>query len=144
VSAIETAKEIARIAATAGHDKDVIDLLEKKAALLSEQVAALQSENAKLKHKVEDLVQKIESLGPKGELHPDAVNFLKLMFQRGSLPVSQIAATLGMEKGMVEYHSEKLLEAGMIGWPTVMTRGRETPILLLPKGRAYLVEHGHV
>jgi hypothetical protein len=49
MSATDTAKEVIRIASTAGLSKDVIDLLEKKSALLAEQVTSLESENTKLK-----------------------------------------------------------------------------------------------
>jgi DNA-binding MarR family transcriptional regulator len=144
MSAIDTAKEIVRITSTAGLSKDVIDLLEKKNALLAEQITSLETENSNLKKKVEGLEQQLEHVRPKGELQPDAVRFLKVMFQQGSLPVSQIAAALGMEKGMADYHRDQLLQAKMVGWPMVGTMGRESSLLLLPKGRAYLVEHGHV
>jgi len=45
MSAIDTAKEIGRIASTATLGKDVIDLFEKKVALLAEQVTTLETEN---------------------------------------------------------------------------------------------------
>jgi hypothetical protein len=49
MGALDTAKEFVRIGSTAGLSKDVIDLLEKKAALLAEQVSSLERENAQLK-----------------------------------------------------------------------------------------------
>jgi hypothetical protein len=49
MGAQDTVKEIIRISSTAGHSKDVIDLLEKKGALLAEQVTALEGENTQLK-----------------------------------------------------------------------------------------------
>jgi hypothetical protein len=44
MGATDTIKEFARIATTAGLTKDVIDLLDKKASLLAEQVVALEQE----------------------------------------------------------------------------------------------------
>jgi predicted nuclease with TOPRIM domain len=55
MSAIETAKEIVRISSTAGLSKDVIDLLDKKNSLLTEQVTTLETENANLKKKLAEL-----------------------------------------------------------------------------------------
>ncbi len=49
MSAIDTAKEIVRITSTAGLSKDVIDLLEKKNLLLTEQVTTLETEITSLK-----------------------------------------------------------------------------------------------
>ena len=51
MSAIDTAKEIARIASTASLGKDVIELLEKKVGLLAEQITTLETENANLKQR---------------------------------------------------------------------------------------------
>ena len=55
MSALATAKEIVRIGSTAGLSKDVVDLLEKKATLLTEQVATLERENAQLKSENDNL-----------------------------------------------------------------------------------------
>jgi predicted RNase H-like nuclease (RuvC/YqgF family) len=64
MSALDTAKEIGRIASTASLGKDVTDLFEKKVALLTEQVTALETENANLKQKVYDLEQELDRLRP--------------------------------------------------------------------------------
>jgi hypothetical protein len=52
MGAAETAKEIVRIGSTAGLSKDVIDLLEKKLALLMDENIALAKENVVLIAKV--------------------------------------------------------------------------------------------
>jgi hypothetical protein len=56
MSALDTAKEIVRIGSTAGLSKDVIDLMEKKLVLLTDElanahrrIAQLEIENAQLK-----------------------------------------------------------------------------------------------
>ena len=140
----EIAKDAIRIVTTAGLSKDVIDLLKEKIALLTKQITALETENSNLKKRVADLEQELTGVRPKGDLHPDAVRFLKVLFEQGAQPVSQIAALLGIQKGFGEYHRDELLKREMIGYPMVRTLGRESSLLLKPKGRAYLVVHEQV
>jgi hypothetical protein len=64
MSASDTAKEIIRISQTAGHSKDVIDLLEKKCVLLTDQVTLLVSENTKLKLENIQLHTQLKNLQP--------------------------------------------------------------------------------
>jgi hypothetical protein len=61
MSAIDTAKEIVRMGSTAGLSKDVIDLMEKKLALLTGElsdartrISALEIENRQLRGQLED------------------------------------------------------------------------------------------
>src|ERR1039458_3533231 len=74
MGATDTIKEFARIATTAGLTKDVIDLLDKKASLLAEQVAALEQENTtllrenlNLKLENENLQKQLQNARPKGD-----------------------------------------------------------------------------
>jgi hypothetical protein len=145
MSAIDTAKEIARIASTATLGKDVIDLLEKKVALFAEQVTTLETENTNLKQKVADLEQQVACVRPKDKLHPDTIRFLKLLFEheRG-LTIAQIAGSLGISKGMAEYHHDALLNAEMVGLAVRIPKESALTVFLKAKGRAYLVEQGHV
>ncbi|MCG8601077.1 MAG: bZIP transcription factor [Verrucomicrobiales bacterium] len=55
MSAANIAKDAIRIAHTAGLSKDVIDLLERKITLLSDQVTSLETENASLQAKIDQL-----------------------------------------------------------------------------------------
>ena len=145
MSAIDTAKEIARIASTASLGKDIIDLLEKKVGLLAEQITTLETENANLKQKVANFDQQFAGARPKGELHPAAIRFLKLLFEHDTgLTVSQIAYLLGTSEGMTEYHHDVLLDAEMVGLSVRTPKGSTLIVSLEAKGRAYLVEHGHV
>ena len=82
MSAIDTAKEIARIAVTAGLSSEIIGLLEKKGVLLTEQVAVLErekfeltAENTNLKKKVKDLEQKLTDLAHR---QADSIKFLSI------------------------------------------------------------------
>jgi len=74
MSALETVKELGRMATTATLTKDVIDLFSKKVDLLEKQVAALEQENSSLKgensnlkSKIGELEQQLESSRPKAE-----------------------------------------------------------------------------
>jgi len=145
MSAIDTAKEIARIASTASLGKDVIDLFEKKVALLAEQVTTLETENANLKQKVANFEQQLAGVRPKGKLHPDAIKILKLLFENDrDLTISQIAGSLGISKQMAEYHHDVLLDLEMVGLQVITLKGSVLTVFLKAKGRAYLVEHSHV
>src|SRR5881392_3918585 len=143
MSAIDTAKEIARIASTASLGKDVIELLEKKVGLLAEQITTLETENANLKQKGANLDQQFAGARPKSELHPDAIRLLKLLFEHDKgLTISQIAGSLGISKGMAEYHHDVLLDAGMVGLSVRRPKGTALKASLEAKGRAYLVKNG--
>src|SRR5437868_15002872 len=100
MSAIDTAKEIARIASTASLGKDVIELLEKKVGLLAEQITTLETENANLKQKGANLHQQFAGARPKSELHPDAIRLQKMVLEHDKgLTISKIAGSLGISKG---------------------------------------------
>jgi predicted RNase H-like nuclease (RuvC/YqgF family) len=151
MSSLDTVKELGRMATTATLTKDVIDLFSQKVELLEKQVATLEQENASLKaeksnlqKKITDLEEQLDRLQPKEELHPDAIRLLQLLFQRDNIRISEIAALLGIQKGMAEFHCDVLLAAKMIGLPMIVTMGQEVPYHICPKGREYLVKHGHV
>jgi len=91
MSAIDTAKEIARIAVTSGLSSEIIELLEKKITLLTEQIATLESENTNLKKKVENLEQQLASLNPQpGGLDQVSFKFLKLLFEHDELSITAV------------------------------------------------------
>jgi predicted nuclease with TOPRIM domain len=148
MGALDTAKEIAKIAVTSGLSTEIIGLLEKKITLLTEQVTALEqeksvfeTENSNLKKKIENLEQQLERLRPKDDLHPDAIGFLKLLFVHSNLGIPGIMASLGITKGMAEYHRDNLLKAKMIARPNFGVAGQQTKYHIRAEGRAYLVEH---
>ena len=64
VNPIDAAKEIIRSCQTAGLSKDVIDLMEKKLLLLTEQIAVLTDENTKLKLENNQLRIQVQNLHP--------------------------------------------------------------------------------
>lgn len=120
MSALDTAKEIARITVTSGLSTEIITLLEKKIALLTEQITTLESENANLKDKADHLERELEHLRPKTDLDEQTVGFLKLMFDDDQITVSQIADMLKISKGMAEYHRDILVKAEMIRFPNAI------------------------
>ena len=67
---LEIAKEIVRIGSTAGLNKDVVDLLERKSLLLAERVASLERENAELSAQIAQL---LERLLPPGFVESDGL-----------------------------------------------------------------------
>jgi predicted RNase H-like nuclease (RuvC/YqgF family) len=144
MSAIDTVKEIARITSTTGLGKDVIDLLEKKVSLLTEQIATLETENTNLKKKVADLEQEIDRLRPKGHLDVQSVKILTLLAQQTGLRIEQIAGYLGVSKVRAEYHRDNLMAAEMIGYHGVIVEMGDEAYALRSKGREYLVKHGHI
>lgn len=146
MSAIDTAKEIARIAVTLGLSSEIIDLLEKKIVLLTEQITTLESENTNLKKKVQNLEQQLASLSPQpGGLDQVSFKFLKLLFEHDDLSIEEVAASLGISKGMAEYHRDLLSQADMIEQTRIgiETSFGFTPAAygLLPKGREYVVKN---
>ena len=144
MSALDTAKEIGRMTATATLGKDVIDLLKEKVALLAEQVAALETENRDLKAKAYELEQQLKNIKPKGDLEGDTVTVLQLIFEHDGLTPSQIASALKMKQGIAEYHCETLRQRKMLSFAFIRTLGAEDAYYMAQPGREYLVKNGLV
>jgi hypothetical protein len=154
MSALETAKEIGRIASTATLGKDVIvDLLEKKITLLAEQITTLEqeksvlnTENANLNKKVIDLQQRLDRLSPKQDgLEEEAIKMLRFLFDRPDTAIEYMADEIGIRRGMGEYHRDGLMNAGLIRPTGIAISGdwgsTSGPYDLTPKGREYVVKN---
>jgi RIO-like serine/threonine protein kinase len=140
MGALETAKEIGRMTATATLGKDVIDLLKEKVLLLTEQVTTLDAENKNLKAKVYDLEQELAKARPKEDgLDEVEVRFLQALTQRNWTPVEAVAAALSISKVKAQYHRDVLNKAGLIKMPMVVYAGQET-YGLTSAGREYLAK----
>jgi regulator of replication initiation timing len=110
MSALDTAKEIVRMANTAGLTKDVIDLLEKKSALLKEQVGMLENENTQLKLDNANLRQQLHRLQPVAHGLPDEqLAVLKVLesHERNWKP-EEVATTLGIDVHRTHFLLTKL------------------------------------
>ena len=144
MSALDTAKEIGRMTATATLGKDVIDLLKEKVSLLTEQITTLETENTNLKKKVADLEQEVDRLHPKDDLDEQSIRILKLLAEQPGLQIDQIAGYLGLSRVRAEYHRDSLMEAKMIGYHGGIVEMGYEGYELRRNGREYLATHGHI
>lgn len=154
MSALETAKEIGRIASTANLGKDVIvDLLEKKITLLAEQITTLEqeksvlnTENANLKKKVIDLQQHLDRLNPKQDgLEEEAAKMLLFLFDRPDTAIECMTEAMGISRGIGDYHRDGLVNASLIRPTGIAISGdwgsTSGPYDLTPKGREYVIKN---
>jgi FtsZ-binding cell division protein ZapB len=140
----EIARDAIRIATTAGLSKDVIDLLEKKISLLTEQIATLETENANLTKKVVNLEQEVDRTRPnQSGLDETARKFIKVLFERGSsMDFDHVAAILGVTKGKAAYYIDVLTKHGMIVGTGVVLDDALGAYELTPQGREFAVTSG--
>jgi hypothetical protein len=80
-----------------------------------------------------------------GVLDEISFKFLNLLFDHDELSTEEVAASLGISKGMAEYHRDLLSQANMIQQTRVgvITSFESTPTAygILPKGREYVVKN---
>ena len=76
MSALDTAKEIVRIGTTAGLSKDVVDLLEKKVALLTGELSDAHRKIASLEAEVAKLHQQLQSAQPQSDGFAESMGVL--------------------------------------------------------------------
>jgi hypothetical protein len=134
----------------AGLKKDVIDLFEKKIALLTGEIDVLsrnlevsETERTKLQAKVTQLEQELERLRPKQDLEDDTIKVLRLFFDR-DFTLSRIAQSVGLSEGMADYHCGVLQGRGSIALPSIMAFGVEPQLYITQRGREYVVKRGLV
>jgi FtsZ-binding cell division protein ZapB len=155
MSALETVKELGRMATTATLTKDVIDLFAQQVALLEKQVATLEQENASLKtenvnlqKQVTDLRQELDGVRPKtGSLQEGTEKLLQLLFERNEITVGVAASVLGISHGMADYYRGALTDAGMAVWTRVGIQtdwgaASESVFGITQEGREYAVKRG--
>jgi hypothetical protein len=150
MSVSDTIKDIAHIASTAGISKDVIDLLEKKAALISEQLATLEQENTallrenrSLKLENENLKTQLQNVRPKSdELEEGAKQILIALANfDGSITASAVIQQLGLPKPQGQYWFDQLHKGGVLGYGPIGTEDG-FPVYVNAAGRDYLAKHG--
>lgn len=154
MSATDLAKDAIRIVSTAGLNKDVIDLLEKKLALMTEEglffkesLTKAIADNEVLKLKIVNLEQQLQSLSPKQDgLKDETKSVLKSFFDAGRpITPDYLARQLGMQQSIMDYHIDLLYErkfiravGGSILVDGVLHRGQ---IEISRLGRAYCIEN---
>jgi regulator of replication initiation timing len=155
MGATETAKEVVRIATTAGLAKDVIDLLEKKASLLAEQVTALEKENTSLLRENRNLTientqlrTQLPTARPKSDrLDETTAKMLKFFFDRAQdTSEEQLASIFKMQMGVIGYHTDILLKKRLIqqtvmGISSIMGSS-PAMFCITSEGRKHVVESG--
>lgn len=123
MSAADTVKDVVRIATTAGLAKDVIDLLQVKTVLLTEQVATLEKDNAaltqentallrenrNLKLENENLKSQLQNERPKAdELDELAVKMLVAIANADSITDNELFRHFRLQKAKGEYLLDQL------------------------------------
>jgi Fic family protein len=143
----ETVKEIVRIAANAGLAKDAITLMEKKAALLTEQVATLEYEYVSLRAENANLKAQLRLLPEEGEaLSGDTIKILRLFFDRaGDVSTEEIIKSFGLKPSVADYHIDVLVKKKFIRETTVgmqsLFGSSVSKFGLTSLGRRYVLEN---
>jgi hypothetical protein len=129
------------------YKKEIIDLQDKKIAILKEENAILAREKSELKAKTAGLEKELGGVRPKNQMLDEIqINFLGLLFNQ-DLPVKTIAQQLGINEGLANYHKDVLMEARMVQWTNIgvksewMGTNKPATLGISEKGRAYLVEN---
>ena len=148
MSAFDTAKEVVRMAITAGLSKDVIDLMEKKIALLTGEIGDLTQKVELLSTKVSSL--EIENGQLRTQLgNPQAVALgdppTKMLQAITNAPdgakKEDLFAHFGLSPGKGDFHFDQLITLKFIRQTSV---NMYTGILwgATPAGREYLNQRG--
>jgi hypothetical protein len=147
IAAAETAREIVRVAANAGLAKDLIAIMEKKAAALAEQVAALEKEQAGLKAENANLRSQLRLLPEEGEeLSGDTIKILRLFFDRaGDTSTEEIIKSFNFKPSVADYHIDVLLKKKFVRETTAgiqtLFGSNVSKFGLTPLGRRYVLEN---
>lgn len=105
MSVFDTTKEIVRIGITAGLSKDVIDLLEKKLALLTDELALVHRKNAEFQAENAQLRQQLQRLQPVSHgLTDEQMHVLRHMDEaRDYVYADGVAQALGIAGSRADY-----------------------------------------
>ena len=148
MGATETARELVRVASTAGLAKDVIDLLERKAKLLEEQVAALDKENAELLRENRNLT--LENKQLRNQTNPPIATvevldelstkiLVTLANDESGITDQQIFRQLGISTAKGNYLLDQLRKKKLIQFAG-FSSGEGVPYFVMEKGREYMAK----
>jgi regulator of replication initiation timing len=143
MSASDTVKDVVRIVTTGGHAKDVIDPLQTKLSLLTEQVAALEKENRNLKTENDNLRTQLQNTRPKSEeLSQKTEDILKAFFNRADeFSLQDIARLFHMQQSVADYHLDVLRKLKFIKSHGIGFMGSTPTYIMTPAGREYVVKN---
>jgi chromosome segregation ATPase len=153
MSVAETAKEVVRLASTAGLAKDVIDLMEKKLALITGELDEATRKNTLLEQRISQLASennqlrnKVSASQPQAPSQPQIsegeIKMIKLLVaSKGQAIVEEMANPLGVSSVEAEYIFDKLKGREFVfSGSGIMGRGNICS--LTPTGRSYAVDNG--
>ena len=141
MSATDIAKEIVRIANTAALSKDVIDLLEKKLALMTEETDGLRSKASHLEVENADLKTQIQRLQPGDALPKETADVLQFFFVQGrELSIEQVAQQFQFQISVAGYHFDVLKKRRFVRQTRAITAQHSGAYGLTPEGRAYVMQ----
>lgn len=139
--AVSLAKDAVRIVATAGLSKDVIDLLEKKLALLTDELAQAQAKIAKLEAENEELKKKAAATQPVSGVDAEAAQVLLRLSQGGGeLTCYQIADASGLSLERVKRHLGYLRKLGFAQWSRAQIDDYDPPNSITHEGSDFLYQ----
>ncbi|MDQ8196401.1 hypothetical protein QEH59_18375 [Coraliomargarita sp. SDUM461004] len=139
---LSVSKEVARLGASHGLSKDVIDLLEKKVSLLESELQESQSREKEKDSKIKRLQAQVGNLKPEGGLLDEENDILKLLAANKNLRTIDLVKPTGLKIEKIEYHIDSLIDRDYITADMWMGNFRVPSIT--KHGRKHLVEGGLV
>lgn len=141
MSATDIAKEIVRIATTATLSKDVIDLLEKKLSLLTEEIESLRSKVSHLEVENATLKAQLQHLRPADELPKETADVLQFFFDQGrDLSIEQVAQQFHFQTSVAEYHLGVLEKRRFVRQTRAVSVQSSGAFGLTQDGRGYVMQ----
>jgi hypothetical protein len=140
MSATDIAKDIVRIANTATLSKDVIDLLEKKLSLLTEEIDSLHSKVSHLEVENADLKTQLQRLQPGDALPKETADVLQFFFNEGrDLSIEQVAQRFQFQISVAEYHFDILKKRRFVRQTRAISDQSSGAYGLTQEGRGYVM-----
>ncbi|MGD0017298.1 MAG: hypothetical protein ABSC38_07270 [Verrucomicrobiia bacterium] len=142
MSVSDTAKDVIRIASTAGLSKDVIDLMEKKLSLLTEELQSAQARIKELESENADLHSKIPNASPTAPTftaeEKSIIRCLACWQDGGDQELAQV---LRQTIGAIKKYLNKLKQIGFSDSSSYMPQ-MGTIWYLTDRGNAFAVDNG--
>ena len=141
MSATDIAKDIVRIINTAALNKDVNDLLEKKLALLTEEMDSLRSKASHLEVENADLKTQLQRLQPGDALPKETADVLQFFFDQGrELSIEEVAQRFHFQISLAEYHFDILRKRRFVRQTRAGSALSSCAYGLTQEGRAYVMQ----
>ena len=120
MSALDTAKEIVRIGSTAGLSKDVIDLLEKKLALLTGELSDAHRRISELEIENGQLRAQVKNPTPVIKLDDTSRKVLQYFCDRNDVvKIEELAGHISCQASKAQYVCDGLSSSGFIRFASI-------------------------